>query len=384
VPLRRLVLVAALGVCLGTAPPVPAQDDGRPSAVTPWIELELAAIASHRVNPPRAARALALVSRAMYEAASTRGGSRDAAVAGAASVALRHLFPDEGPRIDEVSHRALAAARNGERARRGFSAGEEIGRAMVARAASDGADAVWAGTPPPVGLGSWVPTPPGLVYPPVEPLAGTWRAWNLSSGSQFRPPPPPAFGSPEFLAETQQVYTVSRSLTAEQKRIADQWADGAGTVTPPGHWNVIALDLVREAGWGTGKSARIFAALNTAQADAFIAAWDAKYAYWSVRPITAIRAVIDPTWFSYIATPPFPSYVSGHSTTSGAASTVLGAFFRKRAQALAARAEEAAVSRLFGGIHFESDNEVGLQLGRRVGAVAAAAYRPRGRGRRAG
>jgi membrane-associated phospholipid phosphatase len=379
VPLRRLVLVAALGVCLGIAPPVAAKD-GRPSAVTPWIELEVAAIASHRVNPPRASRALALASRAMYEASSTRGGARDAAVAGAASVVLRHVFPDQGPRIDELSQRVLAGARNGERARQGFSTGEEIGRGMVARAASDRADAVWTGTPP-VGPGSWVPTPPALLSPPVEPLAGTWRPWNLSSGSQFRPPSPPAFGSPEFLAEMQQVYTVSHALTTEQKRIADHWADGAGTVTPPGHWNVIALELVREARWGTRKSARLFAALNTAQADAFIAAWDAKYAYWSVRPISAIRALLDPTWLSHIVTPPFPSYVSGHSTTSGAASTVLGVFFREKAQTLAAMAEEAAVSRLYGGIHFESDNEVGLELGRRVGAVAVAAYRARGRGK---
>ena len=114
--------------------------------------------------------------------------------------------------------------------------------------------------------------------------------------------------------------------------------------------------------------------LNTAQADAFIACWDAKYAYWSLRPVTAIRRSIDPTWLSYIATPPFPSYVSGHSSTSGAASTVLGAFFPERAEALDAMAEEATASRLYGGIHYRSDNEAGLELGRRVGDVALDAY----------
>jgi membrane-associated phospholipid phosphatase len=170
------------------------------------------------------------------------------------------------------------------------------------------------------------------------------------------------------------VYAISRSLSAEQKRLADYWADGPGTATPPGHWNVIALDLVREADWGTVRTARLFAALNTAQADAFIACWDAKYAYWSLRPVTAIRELIDPSWLPYITTPPFPSYVSGHSTTSGAASSVLAALFPTRADALAAMAEEAAVSRLYGGIHFRSDNEVGLELGRRVGATALEAY----------
>jgi membrane-associated phospholipid phosphatase len=170
------------------------------------------------------------------------------------------------------------------------------------------------------------------------------------------------------------VYAISLSLSEEQKRIADYWADGPGTATPPGHWNLIALDLVRKADWGTVPTARLFAALNTAQADAFIACWDAKYAYWSLRPVTAIRRLIDPSWLPYITTPPFPSYVSGHSTSSGAASSVLAALFPSRADELAATAEEAAVSRLYGGIHFSSDNEVGLELGRRVGIAAVRAY----------
>ena len=97
-----------------------------------------------------------------------------------------------------------------------------------------------------------------------------------------------------------------------------------------------------------------------------------------MRPVTAIRLLIDPTWSSYIVTPPFPSYVSGHSTTSGAASTVLAAFFPQRAGELRAMAEEAAVSRMYGGIHFRSDNDAGLELGRRVGTVAVQAYRSQG------
>jgi membrane-associated phospholipid phosphatase len=95
---------------------------------------------------------------------------------------------------------------------------------------------------------------------------------------------------------------------------------------------------------------------------------------WSLRPITAIRRLIDPSWSSYIVTPPFPSYTSGHSTTSGAASTVLAAFCPAKAAELAAIAEEAALSRLYGGIHFRSDKEVGLAVGRRVGGVALRAY----------
>ena len=172
------------------------------------------------------------------------------------------------------------------------------------------------------------------------------------------------------------MYDVSLGLTEEQKRIADFWADGAGTVTPPGHWTAIALDLIESRRLSERAAARVLAGLNTAQADAFIACWDAKFTYWSERPITAIRRELDPDWSSYIATPPFPSYVSGHSTTSGAASEVLAAFFPDAAVELRAAAEEAAVSRLYGGIHFRSDNEVGLVLGRQVAAAAIARYAP--------
>jgi PAP2 superfamily len=365
-------VVFATGASPATTTPE-ASEVVRRAAVTQWIELELDALATHRINPPRASRALALVSRAMYEAALAGEASREAAVAGAASTVLAFLFPDEGGRIHGLAQRAARASGETPSTGKGFVLGRRIGEALIARAQSDGSAAVWNGTPP-VGPAFWIPTPPGFVYPPIEPLAGTWRTWNLASGAQFRPGPPPAVGSSQFLAETQEVYAISQSLTGEQKRIADYWADGPGTATPSGHWNVIALDLVREADWGTLATARLFAALNTAQADAFIACWDAKFAYWSLRPVTAIRELIDPSWLSYITTPPFPSYVSGHSTTSGAAATVLSAVFPDKADELASMAEEAAISRLYGGIHFRSDNDVGLELGRRIGTAAVHAY----------
>jgi hypothetical protein len=340
------------------------------SAVASWIELELEAIATHRTNPPRASRELAHVSRAMYLAALAGGRARDDAVAGAASTVLVHFYPDKAGSIDTLA-RELADVNS-----RAFAGGRLVGRLLIARANSDGADAVWTGSPgsPPTQPGSWVRTPPAFTYPPLEPLAGTWRTWNLQDGSQFLPDAPPAYGGPVFEAEVDEVYAVSQTLTAEQRRIADYWADGAGTVTPPGHWNRIALDDIGAARLSTLRASELFAALNTAQADAFIACWDAKYAYWTLRPVTAIRRRIDPMWLSYTVTPPFPAYVSGHSTTSGAASTVLAALFPNRARKLEAMAEEAAFSRLYGGIHFRSDNDAGLELGRRVGAVAVQDY----------
>ena len=364
-----LILATGLAALSGFAPSTAQAQAGARSAVTPWIELELDAIASHRTNPPRAARGLAHVSVAMHLAAVTGGGARDDTVAGAASTVLIYLYPDEATRIDALAEE-LADVDS-----RAFRLGRLIGLLLVARAQSDGSGAVWTEQPP-EGPGYWVPTPPGFVYPPLEPLAGTWRTWNLRDSSQYRPGPPPTYAGGRFTAEMNEVYTVSHTLTDEQRRIADYWADGPGTVTPSGHWNHIALGLVEEADWSTLRSSRLFAVLNTAQADAFIACWDAKYAYWSLRPVTAIRRLIEgaDSWLSYIVTPPFPSYVSGHSTTSGAASTVLAAFFPNRASTLEAMAQEAAISRLYGGIHFRSDNEIGLQLGRRVGGAAVRAY----------
>jgi hypothetical protein len=367
--MSRALLAAVALLALSAVPTATPTAAAATPSVEPWLELELELIAAHRLNPPRAARALALVSRGMHLAAAAP--APEAAVAGAAATVLGHLFPQD-PRVARAAGDARAA--NDRRSERlSYALGVLAGRALVLRAEHDGSDAVWTDTPP-TGEGLWEPTPPGFL-PPLEPLAGTWRTWNLASGSQLRPAPPPAYGSPRFLEELEEVHAVSQTLTDEQRRIADFWADGAGTATPAGHWNTIALDLVRGRNLSTRTVARLFAALNTAQADAFIACWEAKFHYWFPRPVTAIRALRgDPAWLSYVVTPPFPGYVSGHSSTSGAAAAVLSAFLPERGAQLAAMADEAAVSRLYGGIHFRSDNEAGLELGRRVGARAVAAY----------
>jgi AcrR family transcriptional regulator len=362
----KLVAAALTAALLVSAPAAVGRDRADAVTVTRWVEIELTEIAAHRTNPPRASRALALVSVAMVDATKV-GYGEQAAVAGAAATVLAYLFPDRAAVFDELAER--------ERPRFALAIGRAIGAAVVARARRDGSDAVWSGEVP-VGPGLWAPTPPAFA-PPLEPLAGTWRTWNIGSVSELRPGPPPPYGSQRYASEIREVYDVSRSLTDEQRRIADFWADGPGTVTPPGHWNRIALDLIASHELSAEDAARVLATLNTAQADAFIACWDTKFTYWSERPVTAIRREHDPTWLSYITTPPFPSYVSGHSTTSGAASTVLGHFFPSDAASLRAMAEEAAVSRLYGGIHFRSDNDAGLALGRNVGRAALMSHYPR-------
>lgn len=376
-------------------------DDG--TAIGPWITVTLDAIITHNSNPPRAARALALVSVALYEATvagsqaswqaqrpapcqlepalvSLGGGcdafsypSEHAAAAGAAAAVLAHLYPGEAERFAALAHESVlarlwAGANYRSDIEAGLELGRQVGQAVISRAISDGADAAWDGEIP--AFNTWLPTPPDYYDYPTEPLAGTWRPWNLESGSALRPPPPPAPDTDWFLAEAREVYAIGRELTLTQQQIASYWEDKKGTYTPPGHWNAIALRMVCMDGLSTAEAALLFAALNTAQADAFIAAWDAKYAYWSVRPVTAIRALIDSDWWPYIITPPFPSYVSGHATVSGAASTVLAHFFPTRASEITQWAEEAALSRLYGGIHFRIDNEIGFEMGREAAARA--------------
>jgi membrane-associated phospholipid phosphatase len=378
----------------------------RDSAVGPWIRAELNAITDNGVNPVRAARALALMSAAMNDAVVVGGRVRDevrrpspcstmpgltaldywcpeysypsdhAAVAGAASTVLAHLFPMDARRYEELAAEAATSRLWAGMSYRsdvdaGLELGRQVGKLAVARALADGSDALWDGKVP-TGPGLWVPTPPKGLPLPMEPMAGTWRPWSLSSGDQFRPPPPPGPDSEQFRAEMREVYDVSHSLTVEQRQIAKFWADAKGTATPAGHWNTLALDLVRKYMLYTSEAAVVVAALNTAQADAFIATWDAKYAYWAVRPITVIQQEIDPAWKPYLETPFFPAYASGHSTTSGAAAEVLGHFFPKDATWLRDWADVAALSRLYAGIHTRSDNEAGLQLGRRVAGATLA------------
>jgi hypothetical protein len=148
----------------------------------------------------------------------------------------------------------------------------------------------------------------------------------IPTSSFFRPNGPPPLQSARYAADYNEVKALgaatSAQRTSEQTEIALFWADGAGTVTPPGHWNVIASDVATARGNRMRQNARLFAVLNIAMADAAIAAWDAKDTYNFWRPVTAIRlgdtdgnpaTTPDPTWTPLIITPPFPDYISGHA-----------------------------------------------------------------------
>jgi PAP2 superfamily len=329
-------------------------------------------------DPPAASRAYALVAVAAFDALVVARHwqgvygddgypSEEAAVAGAASRVLAHLFPEQPSlRLDRQAEEAAGAGAAGLA---GLGLGREVADRVNARADGDGSAQVWDGPRPadrPDRPGFWQP-PPGLVSPPVQPLAGTWATWVLPPGDALRPPPPPAYGSPEYLAEAQEVVNIERALTDEQRRIARYWEGGQGTALPPGIWNRVVIDHLAARGATGPESVRTLALVNVALADAGVAAWAAKYRWWTPRPENAVRELVDPAWRPLLATPLFPAYVSGHSTYSAAVATVLGHLFPDDADRFRTMGEEAGMSRLYGGIHFRSDHVHGSAMGREIG-----------------
>jgi hypothetical protein len=249
---------------------------------------------------------------------------------------------------------------------------------------------------PPVGPGLWVPTPPSF-QSALQPSWGRNRCFAIASGSACPPGPPTTFSedsSSGFFAEAVEVYDAVNNRTPEQEAIALFWSDDPGvTSTPPGHSISIATQVIRLERASLMVAAETYAKVGMAVADAFISCWHAKYRYNLLRPVTYIRALVDSGWLPVLNTPPFPEHTSGHSVQSGAAFQVLADLFGDRysfddhthdGRGLAPRhfdsfsqcADEAAISRLYGGIHFRPAIDQGLEQGRCVGrAVSGLPFR---------
>lgn len=358
-----------------------------------WSEALLNKIARYDLSPVRAARAIALLHVAMYDATVANWEARHfynlpspvqagtdlqlltkvpitpsypsehAAVAEAAATVLSYLFPLDAKEFQRFAHEAgesrlYAGANFPSDIKAGRALGARVGELVVHRGKTDGSNQMYSITIP-AGPGFWKPQP-GIM---ADPTAGSWRPWVLANGSDVPLPPPPPPGSKEFRKDIDAIVSAVKNLTEEQRRIAAYWADGPGTVTPAGHWIQIAEEHVaRFYADDPVQASRALALVSISMADAFIACWEGKYRYWTARPNQVI-----PELKPYIKTPPFPGYPSGHSTISGAASEVLAALFPKKAREFRKMAEEAAISRLYGGIHFPSDNNNGLRLGREIG-----------------
>ncbi len=248
--------------------------------------------------------------------------------------------------------------------------------------------------PPSGDDGLWIPTPPGFARA-LQPYWDEVRVFaeNQTSVTQTDPGPPPAFSletDSQFYIELIEVYDVSQNLTQEQRTIAEYWSDDPGlTSTPPGHSMSILMHVLETENSNLSEATEAFAKLGMSLHDAFVSCWASKYKYNLIRPISCIRRDLGhEDWLSIVGTPPFPEYTSGHSVQSGAMSAVMSALFGanysftddthatrvdidgspRSFASFDEAAEEAALSRLYGGIHYRAAIELGVDQGREVGA----------------
>ena len=330
--------------------------------------------AAAKPNPVAAFRAYAYLSLAQYRAVVAAQESRGApphaspqgAVAAASSAVLSALFPADAAFFASQLQLQESEIAESEKAEGAFAAGEIVGRTVAAEvlqlAQSDRFGLVWTGTVP-IGPSYWTSDfdPP---RPPQLPLLGQMRPFFMNSGDQFRPGPPPAFGSPEFLAALAEVRQFSDNRTADQLRIAQFWAMTTGSLVS-GFWNQETTNRIERYHLNERRAARTLALVHMAAMDATIACYDAKYTYWLIRPYKA-----DPNITVPITKPNHPSYPSAHACSSGAVAYVLAGIFPADAAQLRAMADEAGESRLYAGIHYRFDKDEGLRIGRQVAALA--------------
>lgn len=324
----------------------------------------------------------------------------------ALETAARDLFSNTGPTgqraLDAVSKRLLTDATGGKPAElveRSIAYGQSVAAHVIAWSRTDGGASVEnMGFPaeykPESGPGAWVPT--SAIRQQQAPLLPGWgknRPIAMPDGKACELPPPPVYSEENgsaFHTEALEVHATVKALTDEQKLIARFWSDDPMlTPTPPGHWIAIVLQIAERDSLPVDKSAEALARTGIAVSDSFIACWRDKFVFNLIRPVTYIRKHIDPKFEPLLITPPFPEYPSGHSSESGAAAEALTAMFGNNfafedathvREGLKARpfksfwaaAEEAGISRLYGGIHFRAAIEQGLAQGRCIGKLVAA------------
>jgi hypothetical protein len=369
-------------------------------------------------NPPYAARAYSYVSVAQFEALKaawhfkhlynrpspsdvdgavralqpTNGlpayPSEAAVLSGVTAELLKLLFPTN---VEEIARKAAeqreAALLSGRASASDLAAGLALGNAvaalLTARAGTDGMRTA-AGSPALFAALAAAATARGeipwrsLESPPRPPMLaafGSVRAWMMTPAEILneRPPAPPSTSSALMAREAEEVRNAVRKPTRAQIAMVYKWSDGVSTPTPPGHWNVIAAPYIAAAGFSEVRTARAYALLNMSMHDAAVACWDAKFAYYNPRP-----SQVDPRIRTIIGLPNFPSYTSGHSTFSAAAAEVLAYLFPADAGEFHTLKDEAAISRLYGGIHYRSDIEVGKVHGSRVGGYTVSFARTDG------
>lgn len=336
-------------------------------ATVAWNELADRLLARRPSNAGRVDVYMALAQWRAAEAA--RAGTQphppiSAAIGGASVAVLSAFFPQDISELEAALDAQEAADPWPGEKHENFAAGEAIGRAIGARvntfALSDRLGLTDPGTPP-VGPGFWIPN--------GAPLRGQLgaRPFYLSSTDELRPVPPPAFGSTDFTAALAEIRQISDTRTAEQLALAQFWHVNQSPFSNAA-FNALARELIVTHRRSDAQAARIFFLMYSAAFDAAIGCFDAKYAYWLIRPSQADPGITLP-----VNLPNHPSYPSAHSCVDGAYAEILAATFpgeRDRAEEMA---EEASESRLYAGLHYRFDKDVGLALGRAAADKALAA-----------
>ena len=379
------------------------------NSVLYWNEQVINATRLSRNPPPIAALHIATFHAAIYDTVNSVTQTHrnylnqepapanidiDAAVASAAYTVLMKLWGQAtNPRNFQISYdQALSAIADGAPKTDGIAWGRKLAELILAERAKSGYDKPIPGVYTSNEMGVWRETPSGF-RPAVLPHIAKCTPFVMTSCDQFRAPPPPAVDSKQAADELAYVAKVGARDGAERTEYETLstpfWADDLGSATPPGHWNVIAQDLVRRKNLSVPETARLFALLNFANADAGISCWDSKFFYRTWRPETGIRELDTktnphmtavPDFIPNMASPAFPSYTSGHSTFSSASTRILERFFGTDEIEFTARSDglpgavrnykklsdarkEIGMSRVWGGIHTMSDNLAGQEAG---------------------
>ena len=353
-------------------------------------------------NPPYAARAYAYVAAAQYDALvaawhykklynraapyhASAGinallpksdlpsyPSEDAVIAGVAVEMLKLLFPGDQEFIQQKAEehklsRIIAGMNVRSDIEAGVALGKSVAQRFAARARTD--QAGWTQLEQNCIMRNETPWYSLEIpkRPPMLPVFGNVKAFLFDSitALSLRPGPPPSVHSQQMKNETAEILEFTKNPTRERLRIVHFWADGAGTYTPPGHWDAIAAEDFIKKNFSEVRWARNMALINMSLMDAAIVCWDTKNFYYNPRP-----SQLDPNIKTLTGVPNFPAYISGHSTFSGAAATIMAHILPERAVAYNAMASEASLSRMYGGIHFRADCEVGLVVGKNIGNYA--------------
>jgi hypothetical protein len=425
------VMMAALAWL--AAPSLTAAHETTPpqQVLCTWFKLALELVRhTATYSPPVASRTFAYLGVTAYEAVASGSGKlrslagqlnaleavppREAGqtydeavvIQAALALAVQDLFANTGPtgqramaKMEEKLSAAVSEGLPADVVARSVAYGRAVAEHVLKWSRDDGGAVVenmgfpreYELTPGPA---HWVPT--NVIAVQQKPLLPGWgknRAFAMPDGKSCSLPPPPEYSedkSSEFYKQALEVYQAGLDMTPEQRAISRFWSDDAMlSPTPPGHWISIVIQIFERDGTDLERSADALARVAIGMADAFIGCWDAKFQYDLVRPVTYIRRVIDPKWEPLLTTPPFPEYPSGHSTQSGAAAEILTQVFgdnfafedathikdgiqARGFKSFRAAAEEAAISRFYGGIHFRAAIEQGVAQGRCIGAYVNA------------